>query len=104
MEVIRLAKGEDGLDTVEVRCSTIGFGSLMRTLRKLAGAEVKDVHLNVMTDDATATLHYKGFRIDIFTPFSDYWIQRTQDCPEDIFWEVIAHLENSKTRWWNRIS
>lgn len=57
-----------------------------------------------MTDDATAILHYKDFRIDIYTPFSDYWIQRTQDCPEEIFWEVIAHLESSKTRWWNRIS
>jgi hypothetical protein len=104
MDVKRLAKVDDGLNTVEVRCSTIGLGSLIRTLRKLAGVEVQELHQNAFTNEASAILIYKGFRINIFTPFSDYWIQQSSDCPEEVFFEVVEHLERSKVRWWNRIS
>lgn len=56
-----------------------------------------------MNDEAHATFEYKGFRFEIYTPLSDYWIDRPENCPSEVFDEIVSCLEQFRVRWWQRV-
>jgi hypothetical protein len=93
MPITPLGGSSGAPDSVEIDCNYLGFGALLRHLRRLPGCRVGWRFAWPITDDFWATFHYKGFAFEIDSPFADYWVTRAADCPPPIFEEVIAHLE-----------
>jgi hypothetical protein len=55
-----------------------------------------------MNDEAFAAFTFKGIGFEIVTPLSDYWIDKPQNCPDDVFEEIVQCLEQFRVRWWHR--
>jgi hypothetical protein len=90
-------------DAVGVGIGTISFHSLLRLLQALPGVKIGERRQNPMNDEAHATFEYKGFNFEIYTPLSDYWIDRHESCPSEVFEEIVLCLEQFRVRWWHRI-
>lgn len=103
MPITVLGGSEGAPGTVEIDCNYLGFGALLRHLRRLPGCRVGWRFAWPITDDCWATFHCKGFAFEIDSPFADYWITKAAECPRSIFQEVIAHLEtyqpSALARW-----
>jgi hypothetical protein len=90
-------------DAVGVEIGTVSFRSLIRALSTLPDAKIRKAKQNPMTDDTSAEFEYKGQRFEVYTPLSDYWIDRPDGCPAAVFEEVVQHLERFPVRWWHRV-
>jgi hypothetical protein len=97
MKVMRAETGK----AVYVGLNVISFRSLIRALRILPGLRVEQVVHHPASDEALAVFWYKGFRFEISTPLTDYFIDRPRDCPVDIFDEVVGALERFQVHWWH---
>jgi hypothetical protein len=90
-------------DAVGVEINSISLRSLLRALKSLPGVKIGQRSQNPMNDEAHATFEYKGFRFEIYTPLSDYWIDRPENCPSEVFDEIVSCLEQFRVRWWQRV-
>jgi hypothetical protein len=99
MELLRSQSG----DAVGVNLNAISFSALLSALRTLPDLKITKARQNPMNDEAFASFVYKGITFAIDTPISDYWIDKPDNCPDDIFDEIVQCLENYRVRWWHRI-
>ena len=90
-------------DAVGVGIGAISFRSLLRALRALPGVNIGKRSHNPINDEAHATFEYKSFKFEIYTPLSDYWIDRPENCPSVVFDEIVVCLEQFRVRWWHRM-
>jgi hypothetical protein len=90
-------------DAVGVEINAISFPSLLRALRALPGVQIGQRSQDPMNDEAHATFEFKNFKFEINTPLSDYWIHRPENCPSEVFDEIVSCLEQFRVRWWHRI-
>jgi hypothetical protein len=91
------------LDAVGVELGFVSFGLLIRALRALPGVKITKSWQNPLNDEAFAEFQFKGIKFEINTPLSDYWIDRPEGCPLEVFEEIVQHLEGFKIRWWHNI-
>jgi hypothetical protein len=93
MNVKEMGPNDQPLDTVEINYHSLSTRKLMRHLTKLPGLRITKKTSWPMTDDLWIWFEYKGFKFIVETPFVDYWVRReSEDCPEEIFREIINHL------------
>lgn len=90
-------------DSVGVNVHTASLRCVLNALGTLPDLKMERAGINIMTDDASAVFEYKGYRFELYTPFSDYWIDKPEGCPDEIFREVVSSLENYRVRWWERM-
>ena len=90
-------------DAIGINSNEISFRSLLRALSKLPSLKIMKRNYNLMNDDAFASFLYKGIKFEIYTPISDYWIDRPEGCPSSVFDEIRNCLIQYKVRWWHRI-
>ena len=99
MQIMRSQSG----DAVGIEVGAVSFRSLIRRLSTLPGTKILKATQNPMNDDASAEFVYRGCRFAVHTPFADYWIDRPDGCPVEVFEEIAQHLESYRVRWWHRI-
>lgn len=94
MNLRRIGPYPDGSREVEILCNEVEFSVLIRCLRRLPGAKVSNTHHDFLNDDAGATINYKGFTFDLYTPFSDYFISCTPECPDEVWEKFVAYISD----------
>jgi len=102
MNISELGTTSDGARSVEIRCAELPFPALIRCLKAIPGANVREVKQNPMSDDASAKVDFKGCVFEIETPMSDYLIVSRDRHDPEIWKELLSHLRNYKVRWWER--
>lgn len=100
MKLRYLNEEPDGTQCVEIRCSDISFGSLLRFIKKMEGVKVLASSHDPMNDNAHIDLTYFGTRVSVDTPFSDYLINCSES--KDNFSRFIDELCSHKVRFWHR--
>jgi hypothetical protein len=99
---VKLLRSKTG-DAIGVEVNVISLRSLLRALSLLPTLKIEESKQNIMNDEASAVSIFKGIRFEVHTPFSDYWIDRPENCPEVVFDEIVECLEQFPVRWWHRI-
>ena len=89
---------------VEINYNLISFSALIRHLGKLPGLTVEWKKSWLPTDDHWADLRYKGHRLLVDSEFVDFTVRPGDGCPQDVFLEVVAHLEKYEPWWLNRVA
>lgn len=93
MRIEALGRADDGfLDTVEIHHLDVGIGRLLRHLKCLPGLTITSSRSWHLTDDYWIEFTWRDCEFSIDSPFVDYWIHRTRDCPDSIFQELIDHV------------
>lgn len=99
MKILRSTSG----DAIGIILNAISFSTLLRALCTLPEMKVIESKQNPMNDEAFAVFTFKDIRFEIDTPLSDYWINKPQNCPDDVFEEIAQCLEQFRVRWWHKI-
>jgi hypothetical protein len=102
MHIEELGPKDRPLAAIEINYFYIGFRSLLRHLRRLPRLEVRETSSWIPTDDYYALIDYKGYKIEISSPFVDFWVERDSECPESIFLEIVEHVRSFKPIFLNR--
>jgi len=90
-------------EAIGINLNTISFRALLKALQMLPELKILESNQNPMNDEAFAAFTFKGIRFEIDTPLSDYWIDKPNNCPDDIFEEIAQCLEQFRVRWWHRM-
>ena len=94
---IKLLSDETGkVHTIELNYKYFSFNYLLNHLKKMPEFELVKKDKWVLTDDYWVTFIYKEYEFNIESPFVDFLITRSKDCPDQIFNELINHLDNYK--------
>jgi hypothetical protein len=103
MKITKLNDTQDGVRTIEIRCKDVSYRALIRAIRRLPGATLTKPHHNPLSDDTYAEILFKGRRFFIRTPFSDYHFCSTENCPIEIWEEIVDFLRDHQLHWWEKI-
>jgi len=91
------------LKLVTIPASTVGFRSLIAALKHLSGLKITKLRTWLLTDDRWINFSYKGYQFKIDTFFLDFDLMPDdQECPPDIFQEIVEHLKSTTVPWWRR--
>jgi hypothetical protein len=104
VKVRRLGGDTHSWRAAVINYNLISFSALLRHLRKLPGLTVEWKKSWLPTDDHWANLRYKNYRLWIDSEFVDFTVCPGEDCPEDVFLEVVTHLEIYRPWWPNRLA
>ena len=103
MHIHPLRKNDGVLDTVEIHHLDVGMGRLLRHLRRLPGLTVTSRRSWHMTDDYWIEFTWEGYKFSIDSPFVDYWLHRSRDCPDDVFQELLDHIGTLRASFLRRL-
>lgn len=101
MKVTKLNTLSNGEVSFEIKTNEIGWAAFIRVIKNVPGIQADEIRHNPMNDDASARVILNGREIQVYTPFSDYFVTCACDCEE--IQAVVAKLEEHKVRWWEHL-